>query len=72
MGETEKDVGRLEGRVDGLEGRLQSIEEKVDRLLAAAHMGRGAWGAVLRIGGMLVMLAGAFAWIWDHIPKVRT
>lgn len=69
MGDNDKDIGRLEGRVDALEGWMRSIDGKVDQLLEAAHMGRGAWFAIVKVGGVMVLACGAFAWLWDHLPK---
>ncbi len=45
---------------------LTRLEEKVDQLLTAAAMGRGAFWFATRLGGLLVMAAGAFGWAADH------
>lgn len=71
MGENDKDIGRLEGRVDSLEDWMRSIDGKVDQLLVAAHMGRGAWAATLRIGGLIVAAASALAWIYEQFKGAR-
>jgi hypothetical protein len=62
-----REVGALEARVDILEKSLSSIDGKVDQLLAAANMGKGAWFALLKIGGVLVILAGGAAWLLDRL-----
>jgi hypothetical protein len=45
---------------------LTRLEAKVDRLLTAAAMGRGAFWFATRLGGLIVMAAGAFGWAADH------
>ena len=62
-------LARLETKVEGMEKWLQSIDGKQDELLQAAHMGKGAWLAILKIGGVMVILAGAVAWIVDKVWK---
>lgn len=60
---------RLETEVAGMKQWLQSIDGKQDELLAAANMGKGAWWIILRIGGVLVVLGGAAAWLIDKVWK---
>ena len=62
-------TGQLDGRVTALEDWVKSIDEKLDRLIAAANMGRGAWWALVKLGGVLVMGIGAAAWAWEHLLK---
>lgn len=71
MGDNDKDIGRLEGRVDALEDWMRSIDGKVDQLLAAAHMGKGAWLAMLRIGSVVVALAASFAWVFEQFRGIK-
>ena len=72
-----RDVGRLEGRLQGLEDkvgiversiddRLTAIEQKLDRLTEAFNMGRGAAITAAKFGGLLLLAAGATAWLVDH------
>jgi hypothetical protein len=35
---------------------IAGMDKKLDQLIAAANMGRGAWGLILRIGAFLVGL----------------
>jgi hypothetical protein len=57
---------KVEERVANISDDLADISEKLDRLIAAANMGKGAWLAVLRLGGVLVVLGGAIGWVTDH------
>lgn len=68
---------RLEIQQEHMKTALQDIKEanaetaeKVDKLLAAAAMGQGAWWLALRMGGIAVTLAAALGWLYDHIPGV--
>ncbi|HEX7005578.1 MAG TPA: hypothetical protein VF274_00435 [Alphaproteobacteria bacterium] len=60
-------LARVEQKVADMEPWLREIDEKLDRLIAAADMGRGAWWAVLKLGGLLVLAAGGFAWLYDRV-----
>lgn len=60
-------VAKLEARVDGQEAWMRDIDAKLDTLIAAANMGRGAWWMLLKMGGLLVVIAGAGAWLYEKI-----
>ncbi len=45
---------------------LARVEGKLDRLLTAAAMGRGAFWFATRLGGLAVVLLGAVGWAADH------
>lgn len=60
-------IAALEARMNGAEGWLQSIDTKLDTVIAAMNMGKGAWFLLLKVGAILVAIAGAIAWLTDHI-----
>lgn len=62
-------IGSLQARMDGLEARFDSVDGKLDRLLVAANMGRGAWWLMVKTGGFVVLIGGALFWIADHFSK---
>lgn len=66
----EERIAVLETKVDGQGKWLESIDGKVDKLLEAASMGKGGFLVVMKLGALLVMAAGFFAWLWDHIGSV--
>lgn len=66
--ETSRDFGALEARVCHLEESQETILGKLDKLLEAAAMGRGAWWAILKVGGVLAAMIAAAAWVYDHWP----
>lgn len=72
----EERLARLEVRADGSEKWLQSIDTKVDQIVAAMNMGKGAWVLLLKAGAVLVALVTAFAslvaaaaWVFDKFHK---
>lgn len=46
--------------------RMDRLEKKIDQMLQAAAMGKGAWWAITKLGGILVMLIMAGGWAADH------
>ena len=52
-------LARVEERVANLADDFDTMNDKLDRLVAAANMGKGAWWLILRIGGLLVVLGAA-------------
>lgn len=63
----EERVARLEQRADDKDAVLLRMEGKLDTLLTAFNMGKGAWKATMKIGAIAVLLAGAFSWFWQYV-----
>jgi hypothetical protein len=72
-------IARLEERIGGLintvnamqgenRARLDKQDAQLARLVAAFNMGEGRAIAVAKIGGLMVLAAGAVAWLIDHAP----
>jgi hypothetical protein len=77
--ELSRALGRLEGRLDAfertrierdqaLDRQLAAISGKLDRLNTAFNMGRGGAVALVKLGGVLLLLGGAAAWLADRLP----
>jgi len=77
--ELSRALGRLEGRLDAfertrverdqaLDRRLAAIDGKLDRLTTVFTLGRGGALALARLGAVLLLLAGAAAWLADRLP----
>ena len=64
------EIGALKAEVGNMKSRLEEIDEKLDRIIAAANMGRGAWLVSLKAGGVLVTLGAGVAWVWNHVIAV--
>jgi hypothetical protein len=78
MPEVDRDLGRLEGRlVEFIEARVardkrtderfDRLEAKVQSLLDAANMGKGAWWISVKIGGMIMTVMAALAYLVEKI-----
>ena len=77
--ELSRAIGRLEGRLDAfertrierdqaLDRQLVAISGKLDRLTTIFNMGRGGALAFVKLGGLLLLLGGAAAWLGDRLP----
>lgn len=78
MPEVDRDLGRLEGRLDEFiearvardkrtDERFDRLEAKVQSLLDAANMGKGAWWVSVKIGGMIMTVMAALAYLVEKI-----
>jgi hypothetical protein len=78
MPEVDRDLGRLEGRLDEFiearvardkrtDERFDRLEAKVQSLLDAANMGKGAWWISVKIGGMIMTVMAALAYLVEKI-----
>lgn len=60
-------IGALDARMDSLERQVEKIDVNLERLAAAANMGRGALWAATKIGAVLLIVIAAFAWALDRL-----
>lgn len=58
---------RLEVEVEQLTTKLGKMDEKLDRLVTAAVMGKGAWWLILKIGGILSFVVYVAMNVWDRM-----
>jgi hypothetical protein len=76
--ELNRDLGRLEGRLDEFilarvnrdkrtDERFDRLEEKVQALLDAANMGKGAWWMALKIGGMMTVIGSGLTYLANKV-----
>src|SRR5579871_5622453 len=49
-----------------LKESVDRVEAKVDELLQAAAMGKGAWFVIVKIGGVIVIVGYLAMWLADH------
>lgn len=60
---------RVEAGYEHLAGKVEGMDKKLDELLQAAAMGRGAWWLLLKLGGLAVAFVTAAVWVWDRLQK---
>jgi hypothetical protein len=60
----------VETRLDNFEEMLGRIDKRTETLADAYTMGKGAWKAAMKIGGMALLIAAAGAWLIDHLPNL--
>lgn len=72
----ETDIAVLKAEVEGLKKWTESLDGKVDKIVEAMNMGKGAWVLLLKAGAVLVALMGAVAtvvsaaaWVFDKFHK---
>lgn len=63
----EERIASLEEWKRSTEQWLSGMDKKLDQLIAAANMGKGAWWLFIKIGGAAVMVVGAVSWVADRI-----
>ena len=66
MSEVER-ITALEVKNEETERRLQNIENKLDKLLEMAAIGKGSIWLLLKAATFLAALGAAFDWTWDKI-----
>lgn len=70
MSPEERDrLTRVEVEFSILKEDVAGMDAKLDRLLEAAAMGRGAWWIVLKVGGIGVLIITAIAWLWEQLHR---
>jgi hypothetical protein len=60
-------LARLETVVQSMSEAHERMEAKLDKLLAAAAMGRGAWMLLTKQGMVLLLLLSGIAWLGDRL-----
>lgn len=56
----------LETKFDNQALVLSDIRADLAEIKKAAHMGRGAWAVILRLGAFTAALLTAFAWLYNN------
>ena len=55
-------IGALKSEVAHMTDRIEDMDKKLDQIIAAANMGKGAWLAAVKAGGILATLGAGAAW----------
>ena len=67
----EERLARLEARADETEKWLEKIDAKVDQLLETTALGKGAWIAILKVGGAITGVIALAAAIVALVKEIR-
>lgn len=62
---------KLEVEMEQIKTQLDAMSAKLDMLVEAATMGRGAWWLLLKVGAVAGAVVAGTAWVLDHLPKVK-
>jgi hypothetical protein len=60
-------LARLETVVQGMGEAHERMEAKLDQILAAAAMGKGAWLLLTKQGAVLLLILAAAGWVGDRL-----
>jgi hypothetical protein len=60
-------IGALKSEVAHMTDRIEDMDKKLDQIIAAANMGKGAWLAAVKAGGIIATLVAGAAWLWGHL-----
>lgn len=60
------EIGALKADMLNLKDRMEGMDNKLDQLVEAANMGKGAWWLSVKIGGFIVTVLAGLAWLWQH------
>jgi len=63
----EERIAALEAKVEGQERWLRSIDDKLDTVIAAMNMGKGAWYLLLKIGALITVVGAGISWLGDRL-----
>jgi hypothetical protein len=64
------EIGALKAEVAHVKRSLSDIDSKLDQIIAAANMGRGAWLVAVKAGGIIATIAAGAAWLWQHVQAI--
>ena len=65
----EERLAVLETQMAAMAASVERIDERTETLADAYTMGKGAWKMAMKIGGVMLLTAGAVAWLVDHVPQ---
>lgn len=63
----QRDIGRLEAKVEHLEATVAAMDTKLDVLTAYMSEARGSWRTLLAIGGLASACGAAVAWVIGYL-----
>ena len=65
-----QEIGSLKAEMAHVKRSLSDMDGKLDQIIAAANMGKGAWLVAVKAGGIIATIAAGAAWIWQHVQAI--
>jgi uncharacterized membrane protein len=66
---TVDDVQRLDREITEIKADMTEMRADIKQLLQIANIGQGVLWGLLKLGGLIVLIVGAAAWLWDKFGK---
>jgi hypothetical protein len=66
---TVDDVQRLDREITEIKADMTEMRADIKQLLQIANIGQGVMWGLLKLGGLVVIIVGAAAWLWDKFGK---
>ena len=63
----QRDIGRLEAKVEHLENTVRAMDDKLDLLTTYMSEARGSWRTLLAIGGLASACGAAVTWMIGYL-----
>lgn len=64
------EIGALKAQMMDVRNSLQEMDGKLDKIIEAAAMGRGAWLVAVKAGGVIATIGAGAAWVWQHVQAI--
>lgn len=65
-----QEIGSLKAEMAHVKRSLSDMDGKLDQIIAAANMGKGAWLVAVKAGGIIATIAAGAAWLWQHVQAI--
>jgi hypothetical protein len=63
------DIARIDREMADMKADMTEMRADIKQLLQIANIGQGVLWGLLKLGGLIVLFAGAAAWLWDKFGK---
>lgn len=65
-----QEIGSLKAEMAHVKRSLSDMDGKLDQIIAAANMGKGAWLVAVKAGGIIATIGAGAAWLWQHVQAI--
>jgi hypothetical protein len=63
------DIARIDREMAEMKADMTEMRADIKQLLQIANIGQGVLWGLLKLGGLIVLIVGAAAWLWDKFGK---